>query len=70
MFSFLLVLNLTAAIGALIGGAAADRWRAKRVIGTSYILVALSIALLSIKSSLVITYVLVAPRGLGLLALP
>jgi len=63
--SLMLVLNLTAASGALIAGAAADRWGSHRVIVFSYLLAAASVAMLSIKSSELLTYVLVGIAGFG-----
>ncbi|MFY0544564.1 MFS transporter [Brevibacillus sp. H7] len=63
--SFLLMLNFTAAIGSLLAGVAADRWGSKRVITLSYILAAVCIALLSIKSSLLAVYALVGVAGFG-----
>jgi AAHS family benzoate transporter-like MFS transporter len=63
--SFLLMLNLTAAGGVLIAGAIADRWGSKRVISISYLLAAVAIAVLSIKSSLLVVYILVGIAGFG-----
>ncbi|MBN6185451.1 aromatic acid/H+ symport family MFS transporter [Aneurinibacillus sp. BA2021] len=63
--SFLLMLNLTAVVGVLIAGAIADRWGSKRVISISYFLAAAAIAFLSIKSSLLVVYILVGIAGFG-----
>ncbi len=64
--SFLLMLNFSAALGALLAGAAADRWGSKKVISLSYLLAAISIALLSLKpSSIVVVYGLVGIAGFG-----
>lgn len=63
--SFLLMLNFSAAVGAILAGMAADRWGSKRVISISYILAGLSIALLSVKSSMLIVYGLVGVAGFG-----
>lgn len=64
--SFLLMLNLSAAIGALLAGAAADRWGSKKVIFVSYLLAGISIALLSVKpSSITAVYCLVGIAGFG-----
>lgn len=63
--AFLLVLNLSAALGALLAGVAADRWGSKRVITVSYLLAAVCIGLLSIKSSLLVVYILVGIAGFG-----
>lgn len=63
--SFLLVFNLTAAIGALVAGAAADRFGSRRVISISYLLAALSTGLLSIKSGVLLVYALVGIAGFG-----
>lgn len=62
---FLLMLNLSAAIGALIAGTAADRWGSKKIISISYFLAGVSIALLSIKSSMLLVYCLVGVAGFG-----
>jgi len=62
---FLLVLNLSAAVGGIVAGTAADRWGSKRVISISYLLAGLSIALLSVKSSMFIVYSLVGVAGFG-----
>lgn len=63
--SFLLTLNLTAAAGALFAGALADRWGSKRVISVSYLLAALCIGWLAIKSSIFFIYLLVGVAGFG-----
>ncbi|OOP64576.1 MFS transporter, partial [Heyndrickxia oleronia] len=62
---FLLCFNLAAIIGGIIAGAAADRIRPKKVISFTYLLAALSIALLSIKFNIVIMYTLIAIAGFG-----
>lgn len=62
---FLLMLNLSAAIGALIAGTAADRFGSKKIISLSYFLAGISIALLSIKSSMLLVYCLVGIAGFG-----
>ncbi|MFE4430529.1 MFS transporter [Peribacillus butanolivorans] len=61
----LLMLNLSAAAGALLAGVAADRWGSKKVISISYFLAGISIALLSLKSSMLIVYSLVGVAGFG-----
>ncbi|MFD4820212.1 MFS transporter [Peribacillus butanolivorans] len=61
----LLMLNLSAAAGALLAGVAADRWGSKKVISISYFLAGISIALLSLKSSILIVYSLVGVAGFG-----
>ena len=64
--SFLLVMNLTAGIGALFASAIADRWGSKRVIGVSYSLAAISAFLLTIGAPpIVLTYLLVGVAGFG-----
>ncbi|MBM7714594.1 AAHS family benzoate transporter-like MFS transporter [Bacillus thermophilus] len=64
--SFLLVMNLTAGIGALFASAIADRWGSKRVIGVSYALAALSAFLLTIGvPSMAAVYLLVGLAGFG-----
>ncbi|MBV7508228.1 aromatic acid/H+ symport family MFS transporter [Bacillus sp. sid0103] len=62
---FLLMLNLSAAIGALIAGTAADSWGSKKIISISYFLAGVSIALLSIKTSMLLVYCLVGVAGFG-----
>jgi MFS transporter, AAHS family, benzoate transport protein len=62
---FLLMLNLSAAIGALVAGTAADRWGSRKIISLSYFLAGTSIALLSIKSSMFVVYGLVGMAGFG-----
>lgn len=63
--SLLLVLNFTAAVGAILAGVAADKWGSKKVIMISYLLAGASIALLSVKSSMIVTYCLVGIAGFG-----
>ena len=62
---FLLMLNFCAAVGGIVAGLAADRWGSKKVISISYILAGISIALLSVKSSMFIVYGLVGVAGFG-----
>lgn len=62
---FLFMLNLSAAVGALLAGAAADRWGSQKVISISYFLAGVSIALLSVKSSMPMVYALVGVAGFG-----
>jgi AAHS family benzoate transporter-like MFS transporter len=64
--SFLLVMNLTAGIGALLASTIADRWGSKRVIGVSYFLAALSAFFLTIGAPpIALTYLLVGIAGFG-----
>ena len=63
--SFLLMLNITAAIGALFAGAIADRIGAKIVISISYLMAAICIGLLTIKPSVTIIYLLIGHAGIG-----
>ncbi|WP_144460722.1 MFS transporter [Siminovitchia fortis] len=64
--SFLLVMNLTAGIGALLASAVADRWGSKRVIAVSYSLAALSAFLLTVGvPSMAVVYCLVGIAGFG-----
>lgn len=64
--SFLLVMNLTAGIGALFASAIADRWGSKRVIGVSYFLAAVCAFVLTLGAPpLAVTYVLVGIAGFG-----
>jgi AAHS family benzoate transporter-like MFS transporter len=64
--SFLLVMNLTAGIGALFASAIADRWGSKRVIGVSYFLAAICAFILTLGAPpLAITYLLVGIAGFG-----
>ncbi|MEH7115117.1 aromatic acid/H+ symport family MFS transporter [Neobacillus niacini] len=62
---FLLMLNFSAAVGGIVAGGAADKWGSKKVISISYILAGICIALLSIKSSMLVVYALVAVAGFG-----
>ena len=63
--SFLLMLNITAAIGALFAGAIADRIGAKIVISISYLMASICIGLLTIKPSVTIIYLLIGLAGIG-----
>lgn len=63
--SFLLMLNITAAIGALFAGAIADRIGAKIVISISYLMAAICIGLLTIKPPVTIIYLLIGLAGIG-----
>ncbi|WP_240327201.1 aromatic acid/H+ symport family MFS transporter [Burkholderia sp. IDO3] len=63
--ALLLALNLAAAIGSLVSGAAADRWGSRRVIGISYLIAACSIALLATRPGTLFTYALVGMAGVG-----
>jgi AAHS family benzoate transporter-like MFS transporter len=63
--AFLLALNVMAAVGAIFGGAAADRWGSQRVIAVSYLLAAVCIGLLSVKLGIVAVYALVGVAGFG-----
>jgi AAHS family benzoate transporter-like MFS transporter len=63
--SFLLVLNVGAIIGGLSASTLADRFGSKPVIFAAFLLGAVSIGLLSIRTSLLATYVLVALAGAG-----
>lgn len=60
---FLLVLNFGAILGAVIGGWAADRWNAKKVLVLFYIMAGVSLTLLGFKAGTVVLYVLVAIAG-------
>nr|WP_148206536.1 aromatic acid/H+ symport family MFS transporter [Geobacillus thermodenitrificans] len=62
---FLMVLNLSCAIGSLLAGRLADRWGSQKIISISYFLAGLAIALLSIKSSILVVYTLLAIAGFG-----
>ncbi|WP_048601765.1 MFS transporter [Rubeoparvulum massiliense] len=64
--SFLLVMNLTAGVGALLAGSIADRWGSKRVIAISYSLASVSAFLLTLGAPpIVVTYLLVGIAGFG-----
>ncbi|AWC31366.1 aromatic acid/H+ symport family MFS transporter [Bacillus cytotoxicus] len=63
--SFLLMLNITAAIGALFAGAIADRIGAKIVISFSYLMAAICIGLLTIQTSTTMIYILIGIAGIG-----
>jgi AAHS family benzoate transporter-like MFS transporter len=60
---FLLVLNLGAIFGAVIGGWAADRWSGKKVLIFFYLLAAASLILLGYKPNTFILFILVAIAG-------
>ncbi|CAJ1002136.1 MULTISPECIES: aromatic acid/H+ symport family MFS transporter [Brevibacillus] len=62
---FLFMLNLSAAVGALLAGRAADRWGSQKIISISYLLAGVSMALLSVKSSMPVVYALVGLAGFG-----
>ncbi|MED3564522.1 MFS transporter, partial [Bacillus xiapuensis] len=49
----------------ILAGVAADKWGSKKVIVISYLLAGISIALLSVKSSMIIVYGLVGIAGFG-----
>ncbi len=61
--SFLLVLNFGAIFGAVGGGYIADRMNLKRVLVTFFVVAAISISLLGVKSPTMVLYVLVAVAG-------
>ncbi|MGQ7906779.1 MFS transporter [Burkholderia sp. BC1] len=63
--ALLLALNLSAAVGSLVAGAAADRWGSRCVIVISYLIAAFSIALLSTRPGTLLTYGLVGVAGIG-----
>jgi len=63
--SFLLVFNLGSIIGSVIGGRAADLLGSKPVVAVSFLLAALSIALLAARPSTVAIYLLSAVAGYG-----
>lgn len=62
---FLLIFNLSAVVGGVIAGAAADHLQPKKVISFTFFLAALSIALLSIKFNITVMYLLIAVAGFG-----
>lgn len=62
---FLLIFNFSAIIGGIIAGWYADKINPKRIIMITYIIAAVSIALLSIKFNMVILYVLIGIAGFG-----
>lgn len=62
---FLLTFNLGAIIGGIIAGRAADRFQPKKVISLTYLIAAISIALLSIKFNISLLYFLIAVSGFG-----
>jgi AAHS family benzoate transporter-like MFS transporter len=63
--SFLLVFNLGSIIGSLAGGRAADRKGSKPVIVLAFLLAAVSIGLLSLRSPMIALYALFAVAGYG-----
>lgn len=62
---FLAVFALSSAIGGVLMGEAADRKGTKAIVGLSYAVGGLAIAALTMKGSIVVTYVLVAIAGYG-----
>lgn len=63
--SFLAVFSSGAIVGTLFGGRLADRYGAKRVIVTSFLIAAASMALMTITRDAVALYALVALAGYG-----
>jgi MFS transporter, AAHS family, benzoate transport protein len=63
--SFLLVLNLGAAVGTLAASPVADRMGAKLVVVAAFLAAAVSLALLATKPPVALVYVLVAIVGVG-----
>ncbi|MDQ0974684.1 AAHS family benzoate transporter-like MFS transporter [Neobacillus niacini] len=64
--SFLLVMNLTAGIGAMLASFIADRFGSKRVIGVSYFLAAIAAFFLTLGAPpIAVTYLLVGIAGFG-----
>ncbi|MED3562497.1 aromatic acid/H+ symport family MFS transporter [Bacillus xiapuensis] len=64
--SFLLVMNLTAAIGAILAGILSDRWGSKWVMVISYSLAAICAFLLTVGAPpIAVTYLLVGIAGFG-----
>jgi MFS transporter, AAHS family, benzoate transport protein len=66
--SFLLTLNLTAAIGVILGGAIADKWGSKKVISISYFLAALGMWLITVTKSEILAYLCIGITGFGTIA--
>ena len=66
--SFLLTLNLTAAIGVVIGGAIADKWGSKVIVAISYFLGALGMWLVTVSNSEFIAYLCIGIAGIGSIA--
>ncbi|EIF28839.1 arabinose efflux permease family protein [Burkholderia sp. Ch1-1] len=62
---FLVVFSLASAIGGVLLGRISDRFGAQKTIGLWFFIGALAIAGLSIKSSLLVNYVLVSLAGFG-----
>ncbi|MBM4763721.1 aromatic acid/H+ symport family MFS transporter [Bacillus sp. B15-48] len=64
--SFLLVMSLTAGLGALLGSVIADKFGSKRVLIVSYFAASVSALLLTLGSPpIIITYILVGIAGFG-----
>jgi MFS transporter, AAHS family, benzoate transport protein len=63
--SFLLILNLSATIGALLAGVIADKMGSKRIISIAYLSAAVSLALLTLKPSIIFVYLFVGIAGFG-----
>ncbi|EQB94154.1 hypothetical protein GA8_18660 [Geobacillus sp. A8] len=66
--SFLLILNLTAAIGVILGGAIADKWGSKIIVSLSYFLGALGMWLVTMIKSDFIAYFCIGMAGIGSIA--
>lgn len=62
---FLAVFSLSSAIGGIVLGTWADKFGVKRTVALSYLVGAVGIAALTIKSSIVMNYVFVAIAGFG-----
>ncbi len=62
---FLAVFSLSSAIGGIVLGTWADSFGVKRTVALSYLVGALGIAALTLKSSIVLNYVFVAIAGFG-----
>lgn len=61
--SFLLALNVGAVVGAIAGGWLGDRMNLPRVLATFFVLAAVSIGLLGIKSPMPVLYLLIGVAG-------
>lgn len=62
---FVLILNLGAIIGNLLTGLWSDRWHSKYVVAFSFLCAFVSFGLLSLKTPIAITYLLIAVAGIG-----
>ena len=61
--TFLVVLNLGAVFGAIVGGKLADRYGSKRILVTFLVIGFITLTMLSFKPSMIMLYILIAIAG-------